>query len=267
MATLAPSLDFLHKANDVIRATLFELRPQLLKASGQIEHSRKADDSVVTQMDVMVEERLKAALAELEPGIGFAGEETGANYNQPLFWLVDPIDGTEPFVRGLPFFTTMIALIHDGRPLMAVIYNHSLDEYLHAIRGHGTTLNGHPVAVSSRELKRSFLHISVKPTTPELAAIAGTMRSRVKSVVGFGASGAVLSAIAKGSIEGSLNHSTASKPWDMAPGALLVEEAGGKVTNVGSGDFNYLNTDVIFSNGVIHDELVETLAAALPNTK
>lgn len=251
----APTHEFLLRANDVIRKTLQELRPVLLKASGEIEHKVKPDDTVVTQMDLMAEQTIHAALAELDPSIGLAGEETGADFEQPLFWLVDPIDGTEPFVRGLPFFTNMIALIHNGAPIMGVIYNPTFDEYFLAIKGHGTTMNGHPISVSQRTMKQAFVVNGSKFTDPHLQGITGRLRAQVKSISGYGGAGYTFTSIARGAIEGFLSYGTSAKQWDMAPGTLLVQEAGGIVTNVGSGDYNYMNTDLIAANPTIHPDL------------
>src|SRR5688500_3933217 len=124
-----PTQEWLDGAEKCIRLCLRELRPKLLKAQGGIEHNLKDDKSVVTAMDLLVEDTLKTKLLHLHPSVGFGGEERGVDYDQNTLWLVVPIDGTEYFTRGLPFATNMLAWIDDGQPIMGIIYNFSLDEY------------------------------------------------------------------------------------------------------------------------------------------
>jgi myo-inositol-1(or 4)-monophosphatase len=236
-----------------------ELRPELLQVHGTIEHKLKDDKTVVTTMDVMVETRLRDSLAELEPAIGFVGEESGGDMKQSSFWLVDPIDGTEPFIRGLPFSTNMIALIHNGEPVMGVIYNFILDEYFHAIKGGGATKNGHAIHVSDRPLRRAFIGFGPKLKNPKHHGIRDRLRLKIVSMPQVGAGGYVLAAIASGAIEGMITFQSPGGPWDYAPGALLVTEAGGRVANFGSTSYDFTDTQLIASNAVIFDELKASL--------
>jgi len=252
---MTPTPAFLDDANRLIRATLMELRPELLAAHGSIEHKLKDDKSVVTAMDLMVEQRLHQALATLDSSIGLAGEETGADVDQPTFWLVDPIDGTEPFIRGLPFATNMIALIHHGEPVMGVIYNFFLDEYYHATKGGGATMNGHPIHVSDRVLSRSYVSFGPKLPDPKYHGIRDRLRLQVQGMPQVGAVGYIFTAIANGGVEGVITYGTKGGPWDMAAGTLLVQEAGGRVENLGSPKYNYRDLHFVAANPVIFDEL------------
>lgn len=251
----APTPEFLERANRVIRATLMELRPKLLEAHGSIEHALKDDKSVVTEMDVLVEKRLHEALKELNPAIGLAGEETGADFDQPLFWLVDPIDGTEAFVRGLPYATNMLALIYDGAPIMSVIYNFTLDEYYHAVKGGGATMNGHPIHVSGRTLDRAYIGFGSKVKNPQLIGLYGKLRQKVISATVMPGAGYNFSAIARGAIEGICTYDSKGREWDYAPGALLVQEAGGRVENLFSDSYDYRKLPLVASNTVVFDGL------------
>lgn len=112
---------------------------------------------MVTKWDVLVEKRLRDELAQFDSGIDFSGEETGVHEGQKIFWLVDPIDGTEAFIRGLPFCTNMLALIDNNQVVMSVIYNFTLDEFYVAIKGHGATCNGHAIRVSNRPLSHAYV--------------------------------------------------------------------------------------------------------------
>jgi myo-inositol-1(or 4)-monophosphatase len=101
-----------------------------------------AHASAVTELDRSTEQFLAERLHKLYPEIEFFGEESGGNDKASQFWLVDPIDGTGNFIRGLPFCTTMIALIQEGQPVFSVIYNFMTKEIYSAEKGKGATLNG-----------------------------------------------------------------------------------------------------------------------------
>lgn len=250
---MQPTNDFLQAADKHIRKTLLELRPKLLEAQGAIEHKLKDDKSVVTEMDVMVENRLKESLYQLDAGIGFGGEETGVDYSQKTFWLVDPIDGTESFIRGMPFCTNMIALIHEGEPIMGTIYNFTLDEYYKAVKDQGATFNGHVIHVSTRPLKRAIVVSGPSHGAQEL-------RSMTSGIVKMKASGYEFSLVARGAIEGVAAKSAKVGPWDYAPGALIIQEAGGRVANIGHDTYDYRKTDLVASNAVIFDELMNFMS-------
>ena len=228
---MTPTTDFFGAADKYIRKTLLDLRPKLLAAQGAIEHKLKDDATVVTEMDLMVENTLHDELKKLDAGIGFSGEETGVDYTQKTFWLVDPIDGTESFIRGLPFCTNMITLIDNGQPTMSVIYNFSLDEYYLAIKGKGATMNGHPIHVSSRPMNRAYVTINGMGNPETLDQIGG-LQGRSKDFIRVNASGYEQTAVARGASDAALTPPNYN-PWDIAPGALLIEEAGGRVANVG----------------------------------
>lgn len=252
-----PTLDFLRHAEKFIRMTLMELRPELLKAHGSIEHRLKEDKTVVTEMDELVEDRLRKALFEVDPAIAFSGEETGTDYEQKTFWLVDPIDGTDPFIRGLPFSTNMIALIDNGQPIMSVIYNFFLDEYFLAIKGQGSTCNGHPIRVSDRPLSRSIIISGSSFARGGAIGANDRLRGKVSALAQVNASGYEMSAIAAGKFDGRIMWQPSGKPWDFAPGALLIQEAGGRVENIGAKGYDFLDTDLIAASPVIFDDLMK----------
>jgi len=263
---MTPTLDFLNAADKRIRKLLLELRPQLLAGHGAIEHKLKDDKTIVTAMDLMVEERLQGALAELDPSIGFGGEETGVNYDQKTFWLVDPIDGTEPFVRGLPFSTNMIALIDNGQPVMSIIYNFTLDEYYLAMKGRSSTRNGHKIQVSDRPLERSYIVSGGGFARAGLIGANDRLAAKTLAVGRVNASGFELSAIAAGAYDGCIMWNAKSREWDHAPGCLLIQEAGGRVENIGKpGKWDYRNLNVLAANPIIFDELMEFILAETTN--
>ncbi len=106
--------DFLAGAEECIHAFFMSNRPAVLAAYGNITEDIKNDHTPVTAMDIRLETELRPILEKFAPGIGFEGEETGKTGNSETFWLVDPIDGTESFIRGLPFMRHMVTLIDGG---------------------------------------------------------------------------------------------------------------------------------------------------------
>jgi myo-inositol-1(or 4)-monophosphatase len=254
---MTPTLDFLNAADKRIRVLLHELRPKLFETHGAIEHKLKDDKSAVTEMDLLVETRLKAALAELDSSVGFSGEETGTDYDQKTFWLVDPIDGTEPFIRGLPFATNMIALIDNGQPVMGVIYNFTMDEYYLAMKGKGATCNGHAIHVSTRPLDRSFVVCGSGFVKRGLGESQRRLQQKIRAFTQNNASGFEMSHVASGAYDARIVWNSVGKPWDFAPGALLIQEAGGRVENIGTGKYDFRDVEFIAANPVIFDDLMK----------
>jgi len=253
---MTPTSDFLHKAERVIRHTLEGLRPRLLETQGNIEHRLKDDKTAVTEMDLLVEDRLRQSLAAFDKRIGFGGEESGVDLEQPTFWLVDPIDGTEPFIRGMPFATNMIALIHHGEPILSVIYNFVLDDYYVAIKGEGATCNGHTIHVSSRGMGRAWVTIGTASGESGVEGLYDRISTTVNAVRRYGASGFEYTQIASGALEARITFHGHGFAWDFAPGALLVQEAGGRAANIGATSYDFRNLNHIVANSTTFEELM-----------
>lgn len=260
---MTPRQDFFNQVDNRLRVALRTLRPLLLEAHGIAKHHLKPDKTVVTEMDLMVERRLRTILASIDPNIPFGGEETGVDWSHKTFWLVDPIDGTEAFIRGLPFWTSMVTLIDNRQPLLSVIYNYFLDEYYLAIKGQGATCNGHPIKVSDRPMDRAFVVFGGRVSRSGLVGLNDQLRDLVKGMPKMNASGYEFSAVARGALDGIIVSHRNGHPWDFAPGTLLVQEAGGRVENFTAPGYDYLNTEFIAANPVIFDELMAFMKSAL----
>lgn len=253
-----PTREWLEQANRHIRQVLVALRPKLLEAQGKIEHRLKHDKTVITEMDLLVENTLRDELAKLDASIPFSGEETGTDYEPKTHWLVDPIDGTEALIRGLPFATNMIALIDGDQPVLSVIHNISSGDYYLAIKGGGATCNGHPVQVSDRPVDRAIISVAYSPRIdPRVIGLSDRLRSEggFNNILKVNASGFHNAAIAAGAIDGGFVFSSMANAWDVAPGMLLITEAGGRVANVGSDAYDYRNPETVAANPLIYDEL------------
>lgn len=222
----------------------------------------KPDQTPVTRADREAEtaivERLRAAF----PDVGFLGEEFGAQGGQGRRWIVDPIDGTKNFVRGIPYWATLIALEEEGEVTLGVVHAPATGEVFWAARGRGAWVDGVPLRVSpvSRLAEAMLVHSSLNFLRPPhgphwdgfVRLVDRTDRQR-----GFGDYFAY-TFVLRGQAELMLEADI--KPWDVAPFKVLLEEAGGRFTDFAGRPTIYSGT-ALASNGLVHDEAVALLRA------
>jgi len=200
-------------------------REELLAAFGNTEHARKADNSPVTAHDVAVEEALKSTLAESFPEFGFEGEETGTFGDRDTYWLVDPIDGTSSFIRGLPFSTNMAALVSNDVVIAAVIYDFINDVMYTALKGRGAYKDGVKIGINTERKSGDLFIYSM--TAVHFGRIHEALRElKMRPLLPVGASGSHYAMLAEGKIDGIVNLVKSQGLHDNAPGVLLCEEAG-----------------------------------------
>jgi histidinol-phosphatase len=219
----------------------------------------KDDKSPVSVADHEAEAHLRKVLLGAFPDDGFLGEESGDHPSKSGYrWIVDPIDGTRSFVRGIPHWATLVGLEHQGEPIAGVAVEPVLDRTYHALRGAGAFRDGEHIRVSTVDrLDESVLFYSslawfVKAGKEDvfLKLVARTQRQR-----GYGDYyGHLL--VAQGSGEVMVEHGV--HPWDVAALKVIVEEAGGKFTDWG-GHSSIHTPDVIASNGRIHEQIMAIL--------
>jgi len=223
---------------------------------GQLEVSLKADNSPVTRADVEAEQVIRKTISLRFPEHGFYGEETGRDDgNSDFLWLVDPIDGTKSFVRRYPFFSTQIALMQKGRIILGVSSAPAFDEIAWAESGGGAWLDGEQIRVS--EIDRLD---QAAVSTGNLRTLAsgdrwagwGEVVSRVDRIRGYGdfyhyhllASGRIDAVV-----ESDVNI------LDIAALSLIVEEAGGRFTDLQGAPPCLETTSVLASNGRLHEAI------------
>lgn len=221
-------------------------RQELMAAYGKIEHSRKADLSPVTELDIKVEQVLKDKLARVYPEFGFQGEETGKSGNDRQFWLVDPIDSTASFIRGLPNCTNMAALIEDGQTIAAVIYDFVGDILYTAIKGEGAYRNQRAIHVATGRSPGDLSVYSLSGYKFD-ALLTVTLRAGMKCFYPIGAAGHDYVMVAEGKIDGVVAFTGRTSAHDNAPGLLLVVEAGGKITSFDNQNDIYINKFIVGS--------------------
>ncbi len=229
----------------------------------QVRSKRNATD-FVTRADRMAEELIVKRLRGAFPDHGILAEE-GTHSPGPYRWIIDPLDGTTNFVYGIPWFAVSIGLEHAGQIICGVVYHPALDELFIAERGRGARIeNGHsskPLQVSDvtrvmDALVATGLPFDVRETGRNAAQIARLAQVAIELRI-MGAAAIHLAYVAAGRIaafwEPGLN------PWDIAAGSLLVEEAGGRVTDMTGAPYHLSCSDVLATNGRIHDEMVAVL--------
>lgn len=230
--------------------------------------AKKGTIDLVTDIDLQVERMFRGLIAERFPDHRVLAEEFEAAGDRddvpPFCWVFDPIDGTTNYAHGLPIFCSAVSLEIDGRPSVAAIYDPSRRELFTAERGAGARLNGLPLHVSAAaELIDSLLctgfPYTVHEEAEELVALFGAFLGRTRAVRRLGSAALDLAYVAAGRFDGFYEQKL--NPWDISAGALIVEEAGGRATDIGGGPFASRRGEVIASNGRIHDAVVETIRA------
>ncbi|ETW97116.1 MAG: hypothetical protein ETSY1_23855 [Candidatus Entotheonella factor] len=251
---------FVDGALAVIRSVLQDVRPRLLQAYGNVDRRYKSDNSEVTELDIYVEEELKKALLGFDGAIGFQGEETGVQGNTQTYWLADPIDGTMMFVRGLPSCTNMIALVDEGRPVLSVIYNFALDEWYQAVAGQGAFLNGQRLRVSAtQEVSGAVFAVEVDVRRNNNRDFFAKLWDCGASNLNLVCAGYEFAHVAAGRIAGRITQDAWAAPYDLAPGVLLVEEAGGYVATPDGAPYTVDALNVI---ACAHERLFDELKGA-----
>lgn len=231
----------------------------------RVETKRSAID-LVTEIDRASERLIQRLLHRAEPTFGFLGEEHGERRKSTASrWIVDPLDGTNNFVHGLPLFGVSIALEHQGRIVVGVISDPMRQELFVSMRGLGAFLNGRRIRVSTtKRLARSLLSTGfssnfLKHDQPYLGWFLAAQR-RSHGVRRLGTTVLSLAAVACGRLEGFYERDL--WPWDMAAGMLLVQEAGGRITDLEGRSPALTQGQLVASNAAIHRELLALLRSA-----
>ncbi len=218
---------------DVVEATLAEAgQAALIRFRARdYEVSAKGRQDLVSDVDRETETALRKALARVFPDTGFYGEESGGAVGD-LTWVVDPIDGTSNFVRGLPHWCLWVGLLLRGRPVLGVIRDPSLGESFTGIAGVGAWLNGMPIKVApARPMSEACLGLgfNLKSDRARHAALVGALLER-DCLYRFSGSGALgLAWAAAGRTDGFWKERI--MPWDVAAGLAIAEAAGAHVSD------------------------------------
>jgi histidinol phosphatase-like enzyme (inositol monophosphatase family) len=221
----------------------------------------KADDTPVTETDRECEALIRAHLVGGFPGYGFLGEESEEVHGEgEAGWIVDPLDGTKKYVRGLPFFGPSIALERDGELQLGVLYLPALGELLWAERGGGAFLNGTPIRVSETvDLARAYV---VGGEAIEFFRRGWGGVIEAVAIQSYHDPGFLdlytYASVACGRIDGVVM--VGESAWDIAAASVIVEEAGGQLTDFRGVRTVHSGTSVT-SNGRLHEQLLALVAS------
>jgi histidinol-phosphatase len=217
-----------------------------------IAFETKPDLTPVTEADRGVEAELRALLADARPYDAVLGEEQGATGEGSRRWIVDPIDGTRNYARGVPVWATLIALEESGSVRLGVASAPALGRRWWAERSEGAFADGDRIGVSSVEqVEDAVLSFAYENTVPELARRAWHVR-------GFGDFWAHM-LVAEGAVDGAID-ATGVNEWDLAAVQVIVEEAGGRFSDY-AGVSRIDGGAAVTSNGLLHGELLGAVAA------
>jgi myo-inositol-1(or 4)-monophosphatase len=227
----------------------------------------KGPQDYLTATDGEVEKLVRGRLLEAFPGDTFLGEEDGGQVSART-WVVDPIDGTSNFARGIAHFCISIALVLDGVASIGVIYQPMTDELFAAAKGLGATLNGEQIKTSSTTaLDKSLLEVgraSRQPKATYLAMLDQVMATGA-GIRGAGSGALAVANVACGRVDGCFE--THMYSWDCLAGLVLVEEAGGRVNDFLAGD-GLLKGNTIFATAPgIAEEFADVVGVSLPTSK
>jgi histidinol-phosphatase len=218
----------------------------------------KADKTPVTVADESVEEALRARLAKERRGHAVIGEELGTQGDSAWRWIIDPIDGTKNFVRGIPVYATLIALEHDGEIIVGVASAPALGRRWWASRGGGAHADGKPIRVSQvAHVEDAHLSYDSVPgfEAHGMGEAILTLARRCERSRGFGDFWSHV-LVAEGSTEIAVEPDVSL--WDLAALKVIVEEAGGRFTDL-SGVPRADGGSALSTNGLLHDEVLEVL--------
>lgn len=226
----------------------------------------KSRAELVTDMDVASERLIVDRLGARFPDHQIVTEEGGGREQSSRWtWLIDPLDGTSNYAHGVAFWAVSIALIEDGAPIWGVVYDPIHDECFTAGHDQPARLNGDLIGVSSiaelqhAQLSTGFPYERWSGGSSNLAETAAIVM-QCQDLRRMGAAALDLCAVAAGRSDGHWEQSL--KPWDSAAGALIVQRAGGRVTQTDGKPYQPWQPRVLATNGLIHDEVLAVLAGA-----
>jgi myo-inositol-1(or 4)-monophosphatase len=245
---------------------LAEQAGEILRANYSKEHqvAYKGVIDLVTEVDHASEDFLLGEINKRWPGSHILSEESGITQgNQEHSWYVDPLDGTVNYAHGIPFFCISIAYAYEGMMKLGAVYDPLRDEMFSAERGHGARLNGNPIRASSvSELQKSLLVTGFPydawDTEKDNFANFVHFAKLTQGVRRFGSAALDASYVGAGRFDGFWELSL--KPWDIAAGGLIAQEAGAKVTNVKDlPDYLSAPQSIVAAAPGIHARILENL--------
>jgi myo-inositol-1(or 4)-monophosphatase len=223
----------------------------------------KGLNDLVSYVDKTAEKLIVNDLKELVPEAGFVVEEHSIDGRAEYNWIVDPLDGTTNFIHGIPFYAVSIALEHNGEIILGVVYEVGRNECFTAVRGgKGAYLNNNPIRVSKNEkLSKSLIATGFPIYNFErLDNYLNSLKYFMQHTHGvrrIGAAAADMCYLACGRADAFFEYNLS--PWDVAAASLIIEEAGGTVTDFKGGNNWLFGKEIVCTNGLLYEEFEEAI--------
>jgi len=254
----------LEKVRDVAVAAAARAGEILYRNWGGIHNvEKKGTIDLVTESDVASEKAIIEVIRSAFPDHTILAEESGVTPGaDPHEWIIDPLDGTTNYAHNLPEFTVSIAFAHEGEMAFGLILSPVVGELFCAMRGQGAELNGRPIRVSSTRTVRESLLVTGFPY--DLESVISPLMQRLETfllaaqgVRRLGSAALDLCYVACGRFDGFWEQNL--HPWDTAAGWIIVQEAGGQVTDFSNGNYSIDKKEILATNSLIHQEMTELL--------
>jgi len=227
----------------------------------------KGRNDFVSEVDRMAEQAIIATIRDAWPDHEILAEESGGSLEGRWTWIIDPLDGTTNFLHGYPAYAVSIGLAHEGSMHTGLVYNPIAPEMFWATRGQGARLYGMPITVSERSGLEDTLLGTGFPfkLQKHLDAYLDMFKAifpRTRGIRRNGSAALDLANVAAGRLDGFWEMGL--MPWDMAAGALLIEEAGGRVCDFEGGDDWLASGNIVAGSPAVCDEILELIAPHVP---
>jgi myo-inositol-1(or 4)-monophosphatase len=245
---------------------------QLARRDTGFKIDKKGTIDLVTEVDLECERLCRRVIGERFPDHDVLAEEMGGGPGErspsSYRWVFDPLDGTTNYAHGLPIFCSSLALEVDGRAVVGAIFDPTRQELFTAERGGGAFLNGQPLAVSKADALINGLIVTgfpydVHQQAGDLIEMFAAFLGRARAVRRLGSAALDLCYVAAGRFEAFWEQHL--KPWDVAAGALIVEEAGGRISGMDGSPFDPAAAHLIASNGLVHEEMLTVIRETRAN--
>lgn len=229
---------------------------------GQLTINRKGQNDFVTEVDRMAEQEIIQVIKHAYPDHAILAEESGEHKGNDYTWVIDPLDGTTNFLHGYPQYAVSIALKHKGKTEVGVIYDPLRDDLFTAEKGGGATLNNRRIRVSKQtDLSTALIGTGFPFKYPQhLDAYMGMFKTLTPKTAGIRRAGSAaldLAYLAAGKLDGFWEIGL--KEWDFAAGVLIVQEAGGVITDFSFNDNFVKSGNIIIGNPKMHQALYQAI--------
>ncbi|WP_033354778.1 inositol monophosphatase family protein [Kitasatospora aureofaciens] len=257
-------LDLARSVTERAEQQLRDLTPDLITAKG--------DRDMVTNVDLAIERQARTALLDGAPGIGFVGEEEGGDTGADTRWIIDPVDGTANFIRGLPLCGISLALVHHGVPVLGVIHLPLIGRRYWAAQGLGAFRDGQRIsAAGTSTLPEAMIAVGDYGTGPDgpernrvALAIQARLAEKAQRVRMLGSAAVDLAFVADGTLDATItlgNHD-----WDMAAGVVLAREAGAVVMDTDGSPHTPDSRTTIATTPGLRDAVLDILRVTTTGT-